>query len=282
MKIKTVGVVGSGTMGSGIAQACAVSGIQVMMVDISQEALDKGQKSIANSLERLLSKEKITTEDQSRALSLIQTSTQYAAFEDCDLVIEAATENASLKIKILDQLKTHLKPQAILASNTSSISITQLAQVTQHPDQFIGMHFFNPVPMMALVEVIRGLQTSDATHQAVIEMAQALGKSPITVKNSPGFVVNRILVPMINEALFVLGEGVASAEDIDTGMKLGCNHPIGPLALADMVGLDVCLAVMEVYFNQFNDSKYRAAPLLREMVAAGHLGRKTGRGVYAY
>ena len=282
MKIKTVGVVGSGTMGSGIAQACAVSGIQVMMVDISQEALDKGQKSIANSLERLLSKEKITTEDQSRALSLIQTSTQYAAFEDCDLVIEAATENASLKIKILDQLKTHLKPQAILTSNTSSISITQLAQVTQHPDQFIGMHFFNPVPMMALVEVIRGLQTSDATHQAVIEMAQALGKSPITVKNSPGFVVNRILVPMINEALFVLGEGVASAEDIDTGMKLGCNHPIGPLALADMVGLDVCLAVMEVYFNQFNDSKYRAAPLLREMVAAGHLGRKTGRGVYAY
>jgi len=263
MKIKTVGVVGSGTMGSGIAQACAVSGIQVMMVDISQEALDKGQKSIANSLERLLSKEKITTEDQSRALSLIQTSTQYAAFEDCDLVIEAATENASLKIKILDQLKTHLKPQAILASNTSSISITQLAQVTQHPDQFIGMHFFNPVPMMALVEVIRGLQTSDATHQAVIEMAQALGKSPITVKNSPGFVVNRILVPMINEALFVLGEGVASAEDIDTGMKLGCNHPIGPLALADMVGLDVCLAVMEVYFNQFNDRKYRAAPLLR-------------------
>jgi len=169
-----------------------------------------------------------------------------------------------------------------LASNTSSISITQLAQVTAHPEQFIGMHFFNPVPMMALVEVIRGLQTSDTTHEAVIEMAKMLGKSPITVKNSPGFVVNRILVPMINEALFVLGEGVASAEDIDTGMKTGCNHPIGPLALADMVGLDVCLAVMEVYFNQFNDSKYRAAPLLREMVAAGHLGRKTGRGIYTY
>jgi len=169
-----------------------------------------------------------------------------------------------------------------LASNTSSISITQLAQVTQHPTQFIGMHFFNPVPMMALVEVIRGLQTSNETHEAVIELAKTLGKSPITVKNAPGFVVNRILVPMINEALFVLGEGISSAEDIDTGMKLGCNHPIGPLALADMVGLDVCLAVMEVYFNQFNDSKYRAAPLLREMVAAGHLGRKTGRGVYTY
>ena len=169
-----------------------------------------------------------------------------------------------------------------MASNTSSISITQLAQVTQHPTQFIGMHFFNPVPMMALVEVIRGLQTSDATHEAVIDLANTLGKSPITVKNAPGFVVNRILVPMINEALFVLGEGISSAEDIDTGMKLGCNHPIGPLALADMVGLDVCLAVMEVYFNQFNDSKYRAAPLLREMVAAGHLGRKTGRGVYTY
>jgi 3-hydroxybutyryl-CoA dehydrogenase len=282
MKIKTVGVVGSGTMGSGIAQACAVSGLSVVMVDISQEALDKGMKTIAHSLERLLSKEKITPQDQSRALSLIQTSTQYTAFEQCDLVIEAATENLGLKIKILDQLKPHLKPQALLASNTSSISITQLAQVTAHPEQFIGMHFFNPVPMMALVEVIRGLQTSDATHQAVIDMAQTLGKSPITVKNAPGFVVNRILVPMINEAFFVLGEGISSAEDIDTGMKLGCNHPIGPLALADMVGLDVCLAVMEVYFNQFNDSKYRAAPLLREMVAAGHLGRKTGRGVYTY
>jgi len=282
MNIKTVGVVGSGTMGSGIAQACAVSGIHVMMVDIAQEALDRGKKTIANSLERLLSKEKITPEDQTRALSLIQTSTQYDALNNCDLVIEAATENLGLKIKILDLLKPHLKAQAILASNTSSISITQLAQVTQHPAQFIGMHFFNPVPMMALVEVIRGLQTSDATHKAVIELAKTLGKSPITVKNAPGFVVNRILVPMINEALFVLGEGIASAEDIDTGMKLGCNHPIGPLALADMVGLDVCLAVMEVYFNQFNDSKYRAAPLLREMVAAGHLGRKTGQGVYTY
>jgi 3-hydroxybutyryl-CoA dehydrogenase len=282
MKIKTVGVVGSGTMGSGIAQACAVSGIQVLMVDISQDALDKGKKNIANSLERLLSKEKITAKDQTSALSLIQTSTQYDAFNNCDLVIEAATENLSLKIKILDLLKPHLKTEAILASNTSSISITQLAQVTQHPTQFIGMHFFNPVPMMALVEVIRGLQTSNETHEAVIELAKTLGKSPITVKNAPGFVVNRILVPMINEALFVLGEGISSAEDIDTGMKLGCNHPIGPLALADMVGLDVCLAVMEVYFNQFNDSKYRAAPLLREMVAAGHLGRKTGRGVYTY
>ena len=282
MKIKTVGVVGSGTMGSGIAQACAVSGIQVMMVDINQEALDKGKGAIASSLERLLSKEKITLEDKTRALARIQTSTQYTAFDDCDLVIEAATENLGLKIKILDLLKPHLKPTAILASNTSSISITQLAQVTQRPEQFIGMHFFNPVPMMALVEVIRGLQTSDSTHDAVIELSKALGKSPITVKNSPGFVVNRILVPMINEALFVLGEGVASAQDIDTGMKLGCNHPIGPLALADMVGLDVCLAVMEVYFNQFSDSKYRAAPLLREMVAAGHLGRKTGRGIYTY
>ena len=282
MMIKTVGVVGSGTMGSGIAQACAMSGIQVMMVDINQEALDKAQKTIAHSLERLLSKEKITQADLTRALGLIQTSTQYTSFDDCDLVIEAATENLVLKIKILDLLKPHLKPTAILASNTSSISITQLAQVTQRPDQFIGMHFFNPVPMMALVEVIRGLQTSDRTHEAVIELSKALGKSPITVKNSPGFVVNRILVPMINEALFVLGEGVATAEDIDAGMKLGCNHPIGPLALADMVGLDVCLAVMEVYFNQFSDSKYRAAPLLREMVAAGHLGRKTGRGIYTY
>ena len=282
MNIKTVGVVGSGTMGSGIAQSCAVSGIHVMMVDIAQEALDRGKKTIANSLERLLSKEKITPEDQTRALSLIQTSTQYDALNNCDLVIEAATENLGLKIKILDLLKPHLKAQAILASNTSSISITQLAQVTQRPAQFIGMHFFNPVPMMALVEVIRGLQTSDNTHAAVIELSKALGKSPITVKNSPGFVVNRILVPMINEALFVLAEGLATPEDIDAGMKLGCNQPIGPLALADMIGLDVCLAVMEVYLHEFGDSKYRPCPLLKEMVAAGRLGRKTGRGVYVY
>ena len=282
MNIQTVGIVGSGTMGSGIAQACAVCGITAHVVDISEAALAKGLAAVDKSLERLVVKEKLTAADKATALTRIHTSTDYAVFKHCDLVIEAATENLPLKLKILEQLQPHLRADAVLASNTSSISITQLAAVTQHPERFIGMHFFNPVPLMALVEVIRGLQTSNATHDAVHAFATTLGKTPITVKNAPGFVVNRILVPMINEAFFVLGEGIASAEDIDQGMKLGCNHPIGPLALADLVGLDVCLAVMEVYFNSYSDSKYRAAPLLREMVSAGRLGRKTGHGVYAY
>ena len=282
MAIQTVGIVGSGTMGSGIAQACAVCGVTVHMVDIQQTALDKGLGAIDKSMERLVAKGKLTESERSGALARIHTSTDYAVFAQCDLVIEAATENLPLKIKILEQLQAHLSTHAVLASNTSSISITQLAAVTQHPERFIGMHFFNPVPMMALVEVIRGLQTSNDTHALVHAFASRLGKTPITVKNAPGFVVNRILVPMINEAFFVLGEGIASAEDIDNGMKLGCNHPIGPLALADLVGLDVCLAVMEVYFNSYRDSKYRAAPLLQEMVAAGRLGRKSGQGVYSY
>jgi len=220
--------------------------------------------------------------DKIAALELITGSTSYEALKEAQLVIEAATESEGLKVKILQQLDNLLAPEVLLATNTSSISITKLAAVTQRADRFIGMHFFNPVPMMALVEIIRGLQTSDATHEAVKALAERLGKSPITVKNAPGFVVNRILVPMINEAFFVLAEGLASAEDIDAGMKLGCNHPIGPLALADMIGLDVCLAVMNVYFNEYNDSKYRPCPLLKEMVAAGYLGRKSGRGVYSY
>ena len=280
--IQTVGIVGAGTMGNGIAQACAVSGIRVVMVDIAQAAVDKGLATIAGSLDRLIKKEKITAADKDQALSLIQGSTSYDDLKQAQLVIEAATENEALKVKILQQLDGLLAPEVIVATNTSSISITKLAAVTQRADRFIGMHFFNPVPMMALVEIIRGLQTSDATHGAVKALAETLGKTPITVKNAPGFVVNRILVPMINEAFFVLAEGLASPEEIDEGMKLGCNHPIGPLALADMVGLDVCLAVMNVYFDEFNDSKYRACPLLKEMVAAGWLGRKTGRGVYTY
>ena len=282
MNITTVGVVGAGTMGNGIAQACAVSGIRVIMVDIAQSAVDKGLATIAKSLDRLLQKEKITEADIAAALGRIQGSTSYDDLKGAQLVIEAATENHELKNKILKQLDGLLAPEAIVATNTSSISITQLAAATQRPDRFVGMHFFNPVPMMALVEIIRGLQTSDATHDAVKELAVRLGKSPITVKNAPGFVVNRILVPMINEAFFVLAEGLATPEDIDAGMKLGCNQPIGPLALADMVGLDVCLAVMDVYLQEFGDSKYRACPLLREMVAAGRLGRKTGSGVYQY
>jgi len=282
MTIQTVGIIGAGTMGNGIAQACAVSGIDVVMVDISEAAVQKGVATVSGSLDRLIKKEKLTEAEKTAALARIKTSTDYAALKGAQLVIEAATENYELKVKILKQLDALLDADVIVATNTSSISITQLAAVTGRADKFIGMHFFNPVPMMALVEIIVGLQTSDETHATVKELSERLGKSPITVKNAPGFVVNRILVPMINEAFFVLAEGLASAEDIDAGMKLGCNQPIGPLALADMIGLDVCLAVMEVYLKEFGDSKYRACPLLKEMVAAGRLGRKTGRGVYSY
>ena len=282
MQIQTVGIIGAGTMGNGIAQACATSGINVVMVDISEAAVQKGLATVAGSLDRLIKKEKISAADKEAALAKIKVSTDYSALKAAQLVIEAATENEALKIKILQEVDALVGPEVLIASNTSSISITKLAAVTGRADKFIGMHFFNPVPMMALVEIIRGLQTSDATHDAVKALALALGKSPITVKNAPGFVVNRILVPMINEAFFVLAEGLATPEDIDAGMKLGCNQPIGPLALADMVGLDVCLAVMDVYLSEFGDSKYRACPLLKEMVAAGRLGRKTGQGVYTY
>ena len=280
--IQTVGIIGAGTMGNGIAQACATCGIDVVMVDINQAAVDKGMATISGSLDRLIKKEKLTADQKTAALARIKTSTDNSALVGAQLVIEAATENEDLKVKILQHLDTLLPATTLIASNTSSISITKLAAATSRPSQFIGMHFFSPVPMMALVEIIRGLQTSDATHDAVKALAQTLGKTPITVKNAPGFVVNRILVPMINEAFFVLAEGLATPEDIDEGMKLGCNHPIGPLALADMIGLDVCLAVMNVYMAETNDSKYRPCPLLKEMVAAGYLGRKTGRGVYTY
>ena len=282
MSIQTVGIIGAGTMGNGIAQACATAGVRAIMVDISQAAVDKGLATVASSLDRLVRKEKIGDADKAAALGRIQGSTSYEDLKRADIVIEAATENFDLKVKILKQVDALLAPEVIVASNTSSISITKLAAATGRADRFIGMHFFNPVPMMALVEIIRGLQTSDATHDAVHDLARRLGKSPITVKNAPGFVVNRILVPMINEAFFVLAEGLATPDDIDAGMKLGCNQPIGPLALADMIGLDVCLAVMEVYLKEFGDSKYRPCPLLKEMVAAGRLGRKTGQGVYKY
>lgn len=282
MSIQIVGIIGAGTMGNGIAQACAVSGINVVMVDVSDTAVARGVATVAGSLDRLIRKDKISAADKAAALARIKVSTRYEDLQAAQLVIEAATENYELKLKILKQADALLAPEVIIASNTSSISITKLAAATSRADRFIGMHFFNPVPMMALVEIIRGLQTSDATHDTVHAMATALGKSPITVKNAPGFVVNRILVPMINEAFFVLAEGLATPEDIDAGMKLGCNQPIGPLALADMIGLDVCLAVMDVYLSEFGDSKYRPCPLLKEMVAAGRLGRKSGRGVYQY
>ena len=282
MQKRKIGVVGAGTMGNGIAQAFAVAGIDVVMSDIGDAQVQRGLATISGSLDRLIKKEKMTAADKDAALSRIATTTDMAALADCDLIVEAATENLDLKLKIFAQLDARASPTTVLASNTSSISITRLAASTKRADKVIGMHFFNPVPMMALVELIRGLQTSDATYALAEELSRAVGKTPVQVRNSPGFVVNRMLCPMINEAIFALGEGLATAAEIDEAMKLGANHPIGPLALCDLIGLDVQLAVMQVLFEGFKDPKYRPAPLLVEMVEAGYLGRKTGRGFFSY
>ena len=280
--IDKIGVIGAGTMGNGIAQACAVAGLDVVMTDVADAAVARGLATIEGSLDRLVKKDKLTPDAKTQALARIKGATDYPALAQCDLIIEAATENLPLKLEILRRADTLAKPATLLASNTSSISITTLAAVTSRADRFLGIHFFNPVALMALVELVRGLQTSDQTIAAAKAFAERLGKSAIVVRNSPGFVVNRILCPMVNEAIFAFQEGLASAEDIDNGMKLGCNHPIGPLALADLIGLDVLLAVMSVFYADFSDPKYRPAPLLKEMVAAGYLGRKTKRGFYRY
>lgn len=282
MKINRIGVIGAGTMGNGIAQICATAGFLVTLVDVSDDAVARGLAALTASLDRLVKKDKLSVEVRTATLGRVKGATDYATLEDADLVIEAATENLDLKRRILKQVSELVHPEALIATNTSSISITQLAAAVNAPERFVGMHFFNPVPLMALVEVIGGLQTSDATLDQALTFVKGLGKSPITVKNSPGFAVNRILIPMINEAVFVLQEGLATAEDIDAGMTLGCNQPIGPLALADLIGLDTVLAVMQVLSEGFDDPKYRPAPLLKEMVAAGRLGRKSGRGFFTY
>ncbi len=282
MKITSIGIIGAGTMGNGIAQVAASAGYDVVLLDVSDAALEKGLAALSISLDRLIKKEVISPEQKSQTLARIKTTTQYTDLAPVSLVIEAATENQAIKESILQQVDRVVSKDTIIASNTSSISITHLGSRNSRPERFIGIHFFNPPPLMALIEVIMGKETSPETLKAVLVMATQMGKEPITVQSSPGFVVNRILLPMINEAFFVLHEGIASPEDIDTGMKLGCNHPIGPLALADLIGLDTCLAIMEVYHKEFKDDKYRPSPLLIDLVAKGHLGRKTGRGVYAY
>lgn len=282
MKIKEIGVIGAGIMGNGIAQVCAVNGVRVNIVDVSESSVARGLASIASNLDRLVKKDKLTEAASSDAMARVSGTTDYSTLSSADLVIEAATENLGLKLRILSQVSEVVSDNTLIATNTSSISITELAASVGAPERFIGLHFFNPVPLMLLVEVIGGLETSDRTRERALEFVKAIGKTPIEVRNSPGFAVNRILVPMINEAVFTLQEGLASAQDIDTGMTLGCNQPIGPLALADLIGLDTLLAVMEMLSKGFDDPKYRPAPLLKEMVAAGRLGRKSGRGFYSY
>ncbi|MDB5838161.1 MAG: 3-hydroxybutyryl-CoA dehydrogenase [Herminiimonas sp.] len=282
MDIQTVGIIGSGLMGSGIAQTCAAAGLKVIVRDIDDAALQRGVAAIASSLDRLVSKGKMDAQQKDTVLAAIKTTTSLGDLADADFIIEAATENLGLKQKILKEVDAVAKPGCIIATNTSSVSITKLAAMLAVPARFVGMHFFNPVPLMALVEIIRGIQTSDETFAATDALARKIGKTPIGVKNAPGFVVNRILCPMMNEAAFVLQEGLATREEIDAGMKLGANHPIGPLALLDLVGLDTFLSVMNVFYNDFKDPKYRPAPLIQEMVDAGYLGRKSGRGFYEY